>query len=113
VPLAVGSALMAGAIAFQAWVSVAKPWSTTRWMPADRRQVAGTAPRWVFVATVVGVAADLTVAALLGHPAPLISLVILGTWLVLRRRQAGADRPGGTTQPDATPAPTRAGAGRR
>ncbi|TDC59939.1 hypothetical protein E1258_16215 [Micromonospora sp. KC207] len=88
VPLAVGSALMAGAIAFQAWVSVAKPWSTTRWMPEDRRQVAGTAPRWVFVATVVGVAADLTIAGLLGHPAPLISLAILGTWLVLRRRQS-------------------------
>ncbi|MFE9186589.1 hypothetical protein ACFYMB_25040 [Micromonospora haikouensis] len=112
VPLAVGSALMAGAIAFQAWVSVAKPWSTTRWMPADRRQVAGTG-RWVFVATVVGVAADLTVAALLGHPAPLISLIILGTWLVLRRRQAHAARAGATAQPDAVPTPTRAGAGRR
>ena len=86
-PVATGSALMAGAIAFQAWVSIAKPWSTTRWMPADRRQVsAGTAPRWVFVATVVGVAADLTVATVLGHPAPLISLTILATWLVLRRR---------------------------
>ncbi|WP_218108195.1 hypothetical protein [Micromonospora matsumotoense] len=86
-PMAVGSGLMAGAIAFQAWVSIAKPWSTTRWMPADRRQVsAGTAPRWVFVATVVGVVVDLTVATVLGHPAPLVSLAILATWLVLRRR---------------------------
>ncbi|MFI9643319.1 hypothetical protein ACIG87_25260 [Micromonospora sp. NPDC051925] len=86
-PMAVGSALMAGAIAFQAWVSIAKPWSTTRWMPADRRQVsAETAPRWVFVATVAGVAADLTVATVLGHPAPVVSLTILATWLTLRRR---------------------------
>ncbi|SCL24849.1 hypothetical protein GA0070616_2995 [Micromonospora nigra] len=89
VPLAVGSALMAGAIAFQAWVSVAKPWSTTRWMPADRRRVsAETAPRWVFVATVVGVVSDLAVAAVLGHPAPLVSVAILVTWLVRRRRRA-------------------------
>ncbi|MFG1803705.1 hypothetical protein ACGFI4_26545 [Micromonospora carbonacea] len=114
VPLAVGSALMAGAIAFQAWVSVAKPWSTTRWMPADRRQAAGTAPRWVFVATVVGVAADLAVAALLGHPAPLISLIVLGTWLLLRRRQNRPALAGTTARPGAvpTPAPTQAGAGR-
>ncbi|WP_198141671.1 hypothetical protein [Micromonospora sp. ATCC 39149] len=35
-------------------------------------------------------AADPTIAALLGHPAPLISLAILGTWLVLRRRQSHA-----------------------
>ncbi|MEV4479666.1 hypothetical protein [Micromonospora coxensis] len=97
VPLAVGSALMAGAIAFQAWVSVAKPWSTTRWMPADRRRVsAETAPRWVFVATVAGVVADLTVAAVLGHPAPLVSLTILATWLVLRRRRAAVVAAGAT-----------------
>ncbi|MEH0938337.1 hypothetical protein [Micromonospora psammae] len=91
VPLAVGSALMAGAIAFQAWASVAKPWSTTRWMPVDRRRVSGeTAPRWVFVATVAGVVADLAVAAVLGNPAPLVSLTILVTWLVRRRRVAVA-----------------------
>ncbi|WP_328340685.1 hypothetical protein [Micromonospora sp. NBC_00421] len=98
-PIAAGSALMAGAIAFQAWVSIAKPWSTTRWMPADRRQVsASTAPRWVFVATVVGVAADLTVATVLGHPAPLVSLTILATWLVVRRRRRAATAvPAGAT----------------
>ncbi|MEU7615670.1 hypothetical protein AB0B27_06140 [Micromonospora rifamycinica] len=98
-PVATGSALMAGAIAFQAWVSIAKPWSTTRWMPADRRQVsAETAPRRVFVATVVGVAADLTVATVLGHPAPLISLTILATWLVVRRRRRAATAvPAGAT----------------
>lgn len=97
VPLAVGSALMAGAIAFQAWVSVAKPWSTTRWMPADRRRVsAETAPRGVFVATVAGVVADLAVAGVLGHPAPLVSLTILATWLVLRRRRAAVVAAGAT-----------------
>ncbi|MGC4806213.1 hypothetical protein [Micromonospora sp. DT233] len=100
-PLAVGSALMAGAVAFQAWVSVAKPWATTRWMPKDRRRVShDTAPRWVFVATVAAVAADLGVAALLGHPAPLVSLTVLGTWLVLRRRRG---TPAGPPPTGATP----------
>lgn len=104
VPLAVGSALMAGAIAFQAWVSVAKPWSTTPWTPRERRRAAAdTAPRWVFVATVGAVAADLAVAALLGHPAPLVSLAVLGTWLVLRRRRAAAARPGAPAAPPAGP----------
>ncbi|SCG71374.1 hypothetical protein GA0070560_14114 [Micromonospora halophytica] len=102
VPLAVGSALMAGAIAFQAWVSVAKPWSTTRWMPADRRRVsAETVPRWVFVATVAGVVADLAVAAVLGHPAPLVSLTILAAWLVLRRRRAAMVAAVGSERPEA------------
>ncbi|MEH1015484.1 hypothetical protein V6U90_20515 [Micromonospora sp. CPCC 206060] len=85
--MVVGSACMAGAIAFQAWLSVTKPWSTTRWTANRGRGGAPrTAPVWVFVATVCGGLLDFAVAWLLGHPAPLLSLTILGTWLVLRWR---------------------------
>ncbi|MBO4207980.1 hypothetical protein [Micromonospora echinofusca] len=93
--MVVGSACMAGAIAFQAWLSVAKPWSTTAWTTNRGRAGAPrTAPVWVFVATVCGGILDFAVAWLLGHPAPLLSLTILGTWLVLRRRvERRASRP--------------------
>ncbi|NLU78641.1 hypothetical protein HCA58_09665 [Micromonospora sp. HNM0581] len=95
--LAFGSACMAGAIAFQAWLSVAKPWSTTRLaVGRGRARAPRTAPVWVFVTTVCGGIFDIAVALLLGHPAPLLSLSILGTWLVLRRRaeRRGHDRDG-------------------
>jgi hypothetical protein len=87
-PLAIGSAFMASAIAFQAWLSVAKPWPVTPWTAKGGRRAPPmpTAPRWVFVATVCGGLADLVIAAVLGHPAPLLSLVVLITWLILRRR---------------------------
>jgi hypothetical protein len=48
VGLVVGAGLMAGAIAFQAWLSVAKPWGT---VGGGRRTRAGTAPAWVFAMT--------------------------------------------------------------
>lgn len=85
--VAVGAACMAGAIGLQAWLSVAKPWSTTPW--TDRRTAPATAPPWVFGATVGAVLVDLTVAGVTGQPAPLASLVVLVTWLVARRRAAG------------------------
>jgi hypothetical protein len=81
-----GSALMAGAIAFQGWLSVTKPWATVR---RGRLSSRATAPRWVFVAAVLGTATDLVIAWLVGHPLPLLSLVLLTVVLVRRRRSTG------------------------
>lgn len=82
----VGTVLMAGAIAFQGWLSVAKPWGTVR---GRRRTAAGTAPPWVFAATVLGGLADLALALAIGHPLPLLSLILLAVGLIRRRRWAG------------------------
>ncbi|MFG1951602.1 hypothetical protein [Micromonospora sp. NPDC048830] len=75
----VGTALMAGAIAFQGWLSVTKPWGTMR-----RRRKAGTGPRWVFVAAVLGGLADLALALVIGHPLPLLSIILLAVGLIRR-----------------------------
>ncbi|MEV4754252.1 hypothetical protein AB0J86_03935 [Micromonospora sp. NPDC049559] len=83
----VGTGLMASAIAFQGWLSVAKPWGTVRGRP---RVAGGTGPKWVFVATVLGGLADLVLAFVVGHPLPLLSLVLLVVGLSRRPRWAGA-----------------------
>lgn len=94
-PLVLATIFMGGAIAFQAWVSIAKPWSTTRW-GVDRRSAPPLASRGVFVATVCAGATSKSVA--LGHPAPVASLVVLATWLVRRRQTgSGASNPGTAT----------------
>jgi hypothetical protein len=86
---------MASAIAFQGWLSVAKPWRTIR----DRRRTGGdTAPRWIFVATVLGGLADLALALAIGHPLPLLSLILLAIGLLRRPRWARTRQ--------ATPTPT-------
>ncbi|WP_246568124.1 hypothetical protein [Polymorphospora rubra] len=87
--LVVGTALMAGAIAFQGWLSVRKPWGTVR---AGRRVVAPTGPPWIFVATVLGGLAELTLALVLGHPMPLPSLILIIVVLVRRPRWSGSRR---------------------
>ncbi|MFI6078062.1 hypothetical protein ACIA5C_41685 [Actinoplanes sp. NPDC051343] len=69
----VGSGLMASAIAFQGWLSIAKPWGRI----GPRRPLPGTAPAWVFAATVLGGLADLALALVIGHPMPLLSLILL------------------------------------
>ncbi|WP_181771727.1 DUF2269 family protein [Amycolatopsis pittospori] len=80
--LIVGTALMASALAFQAWLSVAKPWGKAR---------AGvkppTAPTWVFVAAVGAPIVDITAGLLLGYPLPALSLIVLMVRLVQRRRE--------------------------
>jgi len=87
-----GTALMAGAIAFQGWLSVAKPWGRVR----GRRAPLGAAPPWVFVMTVVGGLADLGIAFVVGHPLPLLSIVLLIVGL--------SRRPGWTRRAVAKPA---------
>lgn len=81
--------LMATGIAFQAWVSVAKPWGRTPWSGRGRPKPP-TGPRWVFAVTIGAVVVDQTLALASGTPtpyaSPLVLLVVLGhrAW-VLRR----------------------------
>ncbi|MCK2219393.1 hypothetical protein MF672_037190 [Actinomadura sp. ATCC 31491] len=96
-PLLGGTLLMASAIAFQAWLSVAKPWRRTRW--ADRRPPAGRAatvepPRWLLPYVLAVPVLDFVLGAVvLGHPAPLffaVTAIAYPIWRgrALRRRAA-------------------------
>ncbi|AUI63459.1 hypothetical protein [Amycolatopsis sp. BJA-103] len=82
VALVAGTALMASALAFQAWLSVAKPWGKARTGPK-----LPTAPTWMFVAAVAAPLADITVGLMLGYPLPALSLIVLIVRLVQRRRE--------------------------
>ncbi len=90
-PQIAGAASMASALAFQAWLSVAKPGRKTPWSPAAKPP---TAPTWVFVAGVAAPVFDVVAGLLLGYPLPALSLVTL---IVLgferRRRRRRARRP--------------------
>jgi hypothetical protein len=86
-----GASLMASALAFQAWLSVAKPGKKTPWSPAAKPP---TAPTWVFVAGVLTPLADVTVGVFWGRPLPALSLVMLVVLgLARRRRRRRAQRP--------------------
>ncbi|WP_307793200.1 hypothetical protein [Amycolatopsis sp. MtRt-6] len=87
-----GTALMASALAFQAWLSVTKPWKKTPWSPAAKPL---TAPTWVFVAGIGAAAADVTAGILLGFPMPAFELIMLIVLLAFerRRRRRRAQRP--------------------
>ena len=74
---------MASAIAFQAWLSVAKPWRRTPWAGKEKPR---PARNWVFVATVAAVLVDIATGIVLGFPSPLCQLVVLITCLVIRGR---------------------------
>ncbi|WP_318305851.1 hypothetical protein [Amycolatopsis solani] len=92
-PQVAGASLMASALAFQAWLSVAKPGRKTPWSPAAKPP---TAPAWVFVAGVAAPTFDVVAGLLLGYPLPALSLVTL---IVLgferRRRRRRVPRPSG------------------
>ena len=83
-PQIAGTALMASVLAFQAWLSVAKPGKRTSWAPAAKPQ---TAPNWVFIAGIAAPAIDVTAGTLLGYPLPALSLVMLGVLVAGRRRR--------------------------
>ncbi|GLY68291.1 DUF2269 family protein [Amycolatopsis taiwanensis] len=80
-----GTAFMAGAIAFQAWLSVTKPWRRT---PFSATGKPPSAPAWVFAGSVWAPLTDLAAGTVLGFPLPLLSTVVLAIRLVTRRRQA-------------------------
>jgi hypothetical protein len=97
--LLLGTVAMAGAIAFQAWLSVTKPGGRTRWS-RDRRTGQPlrlpTAAPWVFAMAVLAPLIDIAVGTVLGFPAPFLSLVVLGVAVGVRRRAlraADPDRP--------------------
>ena len=83
-PQIAGTALMASVLAFQVWLSVAKPGKRTSWSPAAKPQ---TAPNWVFIAGIAAPVIDVTAGTLLGYPMPLLSLVMLGVLVAGRRRR--------------------------
>ncbi|MFD2466651.1 hypothetical protein [Amycolatopsis silviterrae] len=77
---AAGTALMASGLAFQVWISVAKPWSRTPWSTAKPP----TAPVWVFAAGLAAPIVDTAAGIALGYPMPALSLLMLV--VVLARR---------------------------
>ena len=98
-PLAIGSALMASAIAFQAWLSIAKPWRQTPW--ADSRVKLRPFPTWMFLIGIAVPIFDYTFWQLVfGAPAPIAALLIAIGFPIWRRaklRKAGE----ATSQPAA------------
>jgi hypothetical protein len=87
--LLVGTALMAGAIGFQGWLSVAKPWPRTPWA-RDRRSgrpvKLPTAGAGVFVAGVLAPLFDIVLGTVVGFPTPVASISALIVVVVSRRR---------------------------
>lgn len=90
-----GALLMAGALGFQAWLSVAKPWGKT---PAGRRADVRPipAPPWILVAAVAAVAVDVPLGVamipLIENPAPAAAVVVLTVALVARTRRHRRER---------------------
>ncbi len=97
VPLILGSGAMAGAIAFQAWLSVAKPGHKTRWARArgtGQPIKLPTAPPWVFTGTVLTTATDIAVGTAVGSPTPALSVLMLIVAVLVRQRALrGTRRP--------------------
>ncbi|OLT40610.1 hypothetical protein BJF85_05515 [Saccharomonospora sp. CUA-673] len=87
--LLVGSALMAASIAFQAWLSVAKPWKRTPWS-ADRKPP--TASNVVFGAAIAAPLVDIALSVAVGFPAPAAEIVVLIVVLTTRTRRLATAR---------------------
>ncbi|MGI5272453.1 hypothetical protein ACQEUU_25080 [Nonomuraea sp. CA-218870] len=85
-PVLLGATLlMASAVAFQAWLSVAKPWKRTPWAEARPRTVAP--PGWLPVFVLLVPVADVLLAVLVfGHPAPLFFVVTAIAYPIWRAR---------------------------
>ena len=96
-----GASLMASALSFQAWLSVAKPWKKTPWSPAAKPP---TAPTWVFVAGVAAPAVDVVAGILAGYPLPALSLVTLIVLGLERRRRRRRAQPPTARSPRSAPA---------
>ncbi|MEV4055693.1 hypothetical protein AB0J55_31190 [Amycolatopsis sp. NPDC049688] len=104
-PQIAGASLMASALAFQAWLSVAKPGRRTPWSPTAKPL---TAPTWVFVAGIGAPVADVAAGLALGYPLPALELVTLIVLLGFerRRRRRRAQRPSARS-PRSAPAASR------
>jgi hypothetical protein len=107
----VGTSLMISAIAFQAWMSVAKPWGRTSW--ADPKVKLPTASTAMFVVALVVPAADFAVSLHSGGPRPLFMLVTVIAYSITRaargrNRSSGASGRGTSVRP-ARPSATAPG----
>jgi hypothetical protein len=102
--LAAGTVAMAGALGFQAWLSVAKPGPRTRWSRdrgTGRAVRLPTASAAHFAAAVLAPLVDIAVGTAVGFPTPLLSIVSLIVAVVVRRRALRApDR----SRPEPVPA---------
>ncbi|MDX8048172.1 hypothetical protein SK571_02140 [Lentzea sp. BCCO 10_0798] len=82
----VGTGLMIGAIAFQAWLSVAKPWGRTPW--ADPKVKLPTASTATFVAALVIPMIDFAISLWQGNPMPLLMLITVIGYSIRRAARA-------------------------
>jgi hypothetical protein len=86
--LIAGTAVMASAIAVQAWLSIVKPGPRTRWRHRAGDRPPGetaTAPGWVFVLGPTAPVADLALTVLWGFPSPFVQVLTLVAVVVARR----------------------------
>ncbi|WP_246170319.1 hypothetical protein [Pseudonocardia hierapolitana] len=99
--LVAGTAAMAGALGFQAWLSVTKPWPRTRWArhrDTGRPVRLPTAPAALFAAAVLAPLVDIAVGTVVGFPTPVLSLLSVVAAAVVRRRALRAPRAAGRMQ---------------
>ncbi|MCX2954649.1 hypothetical protein [Lentzea sp. NEAU-D7] len=82
----VGTALMISAIAFQAWLSVAKPWGRTPW--TDPKVKLPTASTATFVAALVVPVIDFAISLWRGNPMPLLMLITVIAYSIRRAARA-------------------------
>jgi hypothetical protein len=84
----VGTALMASAIAFQGWLSVAKPWKKTPWSTTRKLPTANAA----MFAVAVGIPlVDIAIGIPMGNPMPLLELLVVVGYSI-RRAATGRNR---------------------
>jgi hypothetical protein len=98
----VGTSLMIGAIAFQAWLSVAKPWRRTPW--ADAKVKLPTASAFTFIAALIIPIIDFAISLWRGNPMPLLMLITVIGYSITRaararRRSSGASGRGSAAGP--------------
>ncbi|GGM78081.1 hypothetical protein GCM10011609_12310 [Lentzea pudingi] len=98
----VGTALMISAIAFQAWLSVAKPWRRTPW--ADPKVKLPTASTVTFIAALVIPVIDFAISLWQGNPMPMLMLITVIGYSIRRaargrRRSSGASGRGSAAGP--------------
>lgn len=98
VPAAIGLGLVAGGLALQVWLSIAKPGGRTPLGRTTQPRL-GTAPVWVVAMTTVLPLADVALHATVGLQLPILSPVGLIVALVVRRRRRTAARKVATAEP--------------
>ncbi|KJK44706.1 hypothetical protein UK23_28425 [Lentzea aerocolonigenes] len=90
----VGTGLMVGAIAFQTWLSVAKPWGRTPW--ADPKIKVPTASATTFVLALAIPAGDFAISLWTGRPMPFLMLITVVAYSI-RRAAKGRSRSSGAS----------------